>query len=241
MRVWNWRTSTQSNATSSGFLRFLRTFLTTPRMASAVSTRSLAQNRQARLIWCLALPSMPRPRLARETRSTRVAAATRMPSVLACDRRSETAQTETTHAIASVRRRMIDSLGLIVPGWATRARNHRGRLILCPHQKPRAKVGIRQGFQPLPPDGQAESELVGHHPADREDGQQQRQGNAADDDAHDDDHQRLDVPRQARHLLLQLVLGVARDLLHDLRELAAFLRTENHLRHRPRHQVALEQ
>ncbi len=40
----------------------------TPRMASEVSMRSLAQNRQARLIWCLTAPFICRPRLAREMR-----------------------------------------------------------------------------------------------------------------------------------------------------------------------------
>src|SRR5438132_1106584 len=46
---------------------------------------------------------MARPMFAREMRSTRMAEATRMAKVLACDRRSETVQTETTHAIASLR------------------------------------------------------------------------------------------------------------------------------------------
>jgi len=81
--VWKSRMSTQSTATSSGFLRFLRTFLATPRMASAVSTRGLSQNRQHRLIWCLTLPTIPRPMLASEARSTRMAEATSTASVLA--------------------------------------------------------------------------------------------------------------------------------------------------------------
>jgi len=82
--VWKPRTSVQSKLTSSGRLRRLRsTRLTTPRMASAVSIRSLAQNRQQRLIWCLALPSNARPMLASDTRWTDKAPATRAPSVLA--------------------------------------------------------------------------------------------------------------------------------------------------------------
>src|SRR5829696_2555844 len=72
-------------------------------MASAGSTRSLLQNRQHRLIWCLALPSILRPMFASDARSTRMAEATSAASVLAWDSRSEQEQTETTHAIASVR------------------------------------------------------------------------------------------------------------------------------------------
>src|ERR1700738_3414263 len=92
------------------------------RMASAGSIRSLAQNRQQRLIWCLAVPSMRRPMLASETRWTLRDAATRTDRVLAWDSRNDAAQTEATHAIASVRR-MIDSFQSIVPGWPTRARD----------------------------------------------------------------------------------------------------------------------
>ena len=54
-----------------------------PAMASSVSIRSLAQNRQHRLIWCLTIPFIARPMLASDTRSTRMAAPTRIASVLA--------------------------------------------------------------------------------------------------------------------------------------------------------------
>jgi hypothetical protein len=53
------------------------------RIASAVSIRSLEQNRQHRLIWCLTIPPIERPMLAIETRWTRIAEATRIERVLA--------------------------------------------------------------------------------------------------------------------------------------------------------------
>ena len=144
--VWYPRMSTQSKATSSGFLRRFTSRATTPRMASAGSTRSLAQNRQQRLIWCLASPGIRRPRLASDTRSTRMAEATRAASVLAWDSRSETARTETTHAVASVRR-MIDSFKSIVTGWPTRARDSGLGLFLARREKASAKPGMTQGLR----------------------------------------------------------------------------------------------
>ena len=52
----------------------------------------------------------------------------------------ETAQTETTHAIASVRR-MIDSFQSIVTGWPTRARERGLGLFYAPAETPRRKWG----------------------------------------------------------------------------------------------------
>src|SRR5438874_2728182 len=45
-----------------------------------------------------------------------------------------------------------------------------------------------------------------HHLADREDRQQERHGHAADDQTHDDDHDRLDVAREVGDLFLELDL-----------------------------------
>src|SRR5688500_16797420 len=109
-------------------------------MAHEGSTRSLATNRQHRLTWCLARPSMTRPMFPRETRSTRMAAATRMDSVLTWDSRRQPVQTETTHAIASVRR-MIDPFQSIVPGWPTRARDGGLGLFYAPAEKHPRKGG----------------------------------------------------------------------------------------------------
>jgi len=71
-------------------------------------------DRQHRLIRCLGSPPMRRPLLAGDARRTPVVALTRMESVLARDRRSDMAQTKTTHAVAFLRF-MTDSW-IAVPG-----------------------------------------------------------------------------------------------------------------------------
>src|SRR5829696_1738920 len=112
-------------------------------MASAGSTRSLLQNRQHRLIWCLALPSILRPMFASDARSTRMAEASSAASVLAWDSRSETAQTETTHAIASVRC-MIDAPCRLCLGGPPEPVTGGLGLFLARRRKPSAKLGMTQ-------------------------------------------------------------------------------------------------
>src|SRR5207253_877290 len=71
--------------------------------------------------------------------------------------------------------------------------------------------------------------LMRYHPTDGEDGQEQRQGDAADDYAHEDDHDRLDVARQLADLVLELLLGEGADLVHNEGELAGFFAAVDHL------------
>ena len=111
-------------------------------MASAVSIRSLAQNRRARSIWCLARPTICRPRLAGVTRWTPNTAATSTPRVLARDNRNEPAQTEITHAVASLRR-MTDTSQSVVPGGSLPSPCRRARAIVRLAETGGPELGIR--------------------------------------------------------------------------------------------------